>query len=110
MSNIRPAQATLNELRDGTVMNELAVAIHDAMAAVGEHNKAATVNLSITIRPLGTKGVSGAFEMLADVSTKLPKAEPPSTLFFKDADGNPSRQQDRQRDLPGLSIAEKGAA
>lgn len=96
---IKPAQATLNELRDGQVMNELAQAIHDAMAAAHHFRKAATVNLSITIKPMGTQGVSDAFEVVAEVDTKLPKPQPPSTLMFVDDDGNPSRQQTRQSEM-----------
>jgi len=102
--NIKPAQATLNSLRDGQVMNELAQSIHDATAAVQQFGKAAEVCLTIKLRPLGSKGVSDAIEAVADVSTKLPKQEPPSTLFFIDRDGNPSRTQDRQQDLPGVTV------
>ena len=101
---IKPAQATLNELRDGQVMNELAQAIHDAMGAAHHFHKAASVNLSITFKPMGTEGVSDAFEVVAVVDTKLPKANPPSTLMFKDEEGNPSRQQTRQAEMP-FSVA-----
>jgi len=109
MSGIRPFTAILAELRDGHVVVELSQAIHEAMAAVKEHGKAAKIHLTVEIKPLGTKGVSDALEFTAEVATKLPKADPPSTLFFADADGNPSRNQHRQRDL-ALSIAEKGTA
>ena len=100
-----PAQVTLNALREGQVMNELAQAFHDAMIAVEDHRKPADVTLSITFKPLGTKGVSDAVEVTAEVVTKLPKAPLPSTMFFRDVDGNPSRQRDRQPDFPGLGIA-----
>lgn len=105
MPAIRPALDTLRELRAGEVMDELAVHIHRALAAVSEHGKPAEIALTIKVKPLGTKGVSDAVEFVAEVSSKLPRAEPPSTLFFVDASGNPSRRQDRQSDLPGLSIA-----
>lgn len=102
---IKPAQATLNELRDGQVMNELAQALHDALGAVKEHRKGAEVSLTISIKPLGNKGVSDAYEVIAEVTSKLPKAPPPSTLFFEDSDSNLSRRQERQSEIPGLSVA-----
>ena len=102
---ITPAQVTLNALRDGAVMTELAQAIHDGMEAVDGFRKPAEINLRITIRPIGTQGVSDAFELIGDITTKLPKQQSPSTLFFIDADGNPSRKQDRQQEFAGLSVA-----
>ena len=102
---ITPAQVTLNALRDGQVMNEMAQAIQHAMDNVNEFRKPAEINLCITIRPLGTEGVSDAVEIIGDVQEKLFKPKPPSTLFFRDADGAPSRQRDRQPEIPGLSIA-----
>jgi hypothetical protein len=108
MPNIRPAQATLNELRDGQVMVELAQGIHDAIGAAQYHRKEAKVVLTITFAPMGTQGVSNAVEVIGCVDTKLPKIAPPSTLMFLDLEGNPSRQQDRQTEIP-FSIAAKSA-
>ena len=101
---IKSAQATLNELRDGHVLNELAQSIHNAMKAVATFRKPAEITLSITIKPLGNEGVSDAVEFIAEVTEKLPKAKPPSTLFFVDGDGNPSKQRDKQPDLSGLNV------
>lgn len=103
---IKPAQATLNALNDGHVMSELAEAIHDAIAAVNEYNKAATVTLTVTIAPMKKEGrlVDAPLLLSGEVSTKLPKPEPAQTLFYLDDDGNPTRTQTRQPDLP-LSIA-----
>ena len=103
--SIRPAQATLNELRGGQVMVELAAAIHDAMGACLLHNKKSEVSLTITFKPLGNPGTMDAVDVTAEVETVVPKPKPPSTIFFKDANGNPSRTQDRQGEIPGLSIA-----
>jgi hypothetical protein len=97
---IKSAQATLNELRDGQVMIDLAQAIHDAMGAAQQHRKEAKATLTISFRPMGTSGVSDAFEVIAEVDTKLPKQSPPSTLMFCDIDGNPTRTQDRQAEMP----------
>lgn len=112
--NIRPAQAILNELQDGQALNQLAYAFHDAIAAVREHGKPATVTLQITVGTL--EGQHNLIEppiiMTADIVSKLPKAKPPATIFFVDQDGNATRNQTRQQDL-GLTIAgasQQGAA
>jgi hypothetical protein len=111
VSKIKSAQATLNELRDGQVMNELAAAIHEATKAVKEHGKAATVTLDITVKPFQTKGLAESpITVLAEVSSKLPKPEVPSTLFYIDGDGNPTRQPTRQNDLPGVTVVGVGTA
>lgn len=106
---VKSAQATLIELRDGQVLNELAQSIHNAMQAVETFRKPAEVTLSITIKPLGTEGVSDAVEFIAEVTEKLPKAKPPSTLFFVDGDGNPSKQREKQPDLSGLNVVAPSA-
>ena len=107
--NIRPAVATLNDLQGGHLMNRLGEAIHEAMGAVQEHNKPATITLTIEVKPYGERGVSDAVTFHADVATKLPKQSPPATLFFRDADGNPSRRRTDQEDLPGLNAVPGGA-
>jgi hypothetical protein len=103
---VKPAQATLNALGDGHVMAELAQAIHEAIGAVNAQNKAATVILTVTIAPMKKQGrlVDAPLLMSGEVSTKLPKPDPAQTLFYLDDDGNPTRTQTRQPDLP-LSIS-----
>lgn len=100
-SNIRSATSILTELRDGHVITELSGALHDAIAAVLEHNKSAEVLLRITISPFNeTKLVEPAITMTAVVDRKLPKEVPPATLFFPDEGGNPQRSPVRQKQMP----------
>lgn len=99
--NIRSATNILTELRDGQVITELSGAIHDALSAVKEHNKGAKVILTIEIKPFNeAKLVEPAITMTAEVSKTLPKEVPPSTIFFINDDGNPSRNPVRQDKLP----------
>lgn len=102
---IRPALETLRELPG--VLDQVAIGIHNAMAAVREHQKPAKIVLTITIDPWkdkSTKLIDEPVLIAGEVETKLPKHEPPKALFYSDDDGNPTRQQKRQPDL-GLSIA-----
>ena len=103
---IRPAQATLNDLNSGQTMVALAEAIHEAISAVKQHGKPAIVSLDITVATMKDQHtfVNPPVVISGEVSSKLPKAPPPLTLFFVDEDGNPTRNQTREPELP-LSIA-----
>ena len=104
---IKPAQATLNELNGGKLMIQLAEEIHAAVAAVKLHGKPATVSLDITISVIKDQNnlVNPAMMFAGEVTSKLPKAPPPLTLFFLDEDGNPTRNQAPRDPELGLSIA-----
>lgn len=104
MSGIAPAITTLQALRDGKTMDQLAVAIHDAINAVETFRKSGTVVLTITVSPFGTKGVSGMVTMTGEVTSKLPKPDPEETPFYVDMNGNPTTHQERTRQM-GLNIA-----
>lgn len=99
--SIRSAMTILPELREGQVITQLSAAIHDALAAVKEHNKGAEVVLRIRIDPFKAtaKLVEPAVTITADVDSKLPKEVPPSTLFFISDDGNPERNPQRQQTM-----------
>lgn len=103
---IAPAQTTLNALGDGHVMAEMAQSIYDAVAAVNSYNKAATVTLTITIAPMKRDSKLREMPLLfsGEVSSKLPRQDAEQTLFYVDSEGNPTRTQTRQPDLP-LSIS-----
>lgn len=108
--NIKPAQATLNALREGQVMNELAQAFFDATQAVKEHGKAATVTLTLTFKPLKevARGLMDPpIVCAADVETKLPKQEPPTTLFYASDEGPTQQPPERQTGL-NLTVAQLG--
>jgi hypothetical protein len=104
MSGIAPAITTLQALRDGKTLDQLALALHDGINAVEAFRKPAKITLEITIAPFGTKGVSGMVTMTAEVSAKLPKPDPEETPFYVDMNGNPTTHQERTRQM-GLNIA-----
>lgn len=111
MQKILPAQVTLNALRDGHVMNELAQAIHEATCAVRDMGKSAEVHLSITFQPI--KGVEqglreAPISLISEVSIKLPKPPQPTTLFYVDVEGNPTRNPAQRQPELGLSVAKTG--
>lgn len=104
---IRPAQAILNEIREGEIMVELAQAFHDAIANVREHGKPCEINVKLVVATLGEnqhKLVEPPVIIKGAVKTKLFEPEPPATVFFVDQDGNATRNQTRQQEI-ALSVA-----
>jgi hypothetical protein len=105
--NKKPAQTILTQLRGGLVLNQLTDELHAATVAAHEQHKAATVTLTITIKPEGTKGVSDALLVTGTVASKLPEREQPGHLFFFNEDEGLSenRTKSREPELPGLNVA-----
>lgn len=115
MSAIRPALETLRILDNEQFMDKLAVAIHDATCAVQVLGKTAKISIEIVVSPLSKQNLTEpVITIEADINTKLPKPDASRAMFYIDGEGNPTTNQQRQRDL-GLSIAggeahEQGAA
>ena len=107
MSAIRPALDTLRELDDGRFLDKLAVAIHDAVSGVTVLGKSAQVKVTLDFDVLGEKRLTEpVITVEAEIVTKLPKPDAPKALFYIDGDGNPTTQQQRQRDL-NLQVANR---
>lgn len=107
MSNIRPALDTLRELDEGRFMDKLAVAIHDATSAVTAFGKPAKIQVTLELDMLSDKKmVEPVMTVEAEIVTKLPKPDGHRAIFYVDGDGNPTTQQQRQRDL-GLKVADQ---
>lgn len=103
---IRPAIDTLRELREGQVLDELSIHLHDAVSAVQALGKPAEVSITIKIKPFSkTRVMNPALAFEAEVTSKLPKPDREGDIFFVDDNGNPTRNQVRQPELSGLKIA-----
>lgn len=106
-TRIRPAQAILNEIRDGDLMWDLAQELHKATANVREYGKKATVTLTIEIGTLGENHhqlVQPPIVMRAEATSKLFKPAPAPTVFFIDHDGNALRTGEKEPQM-GLELA-----
>jgi len=102
---IRPALETLRELDEHRFMDKLAFAIRDVTDAVRALNKPGKITITLEIAPFTQKGLTEpVLTIESDITAKPPKPDSPKTLFFVDDDSNPTRQQQRQRNL-GLTIA-----
>lgn len=102
---VRPFVTFLNEQRNGRMAAELADALHEATEAVVLTGKAATLTLTVRIKPAG-KGTTSSLLVADDIATKLPKPERAETVFFTDRDHNLRRDNP---DAPQFPLREVGA-
>lgn len=96
---VRPFAATLQDLSQGAVMAKLGAELHDLIGAVQATGKAGTLTLTLQVKPVA-KHATDALNIAAAVSVKAPKEDAPTTVFFVDAGGNPTRQNPTQPMLP----------
>lgn len=107
MPGIRPAQAILNEIRNGALMNDLASHLHDATTAAQEQGKKATVTVTIEIAPQTKNMTDPTFVIFGEVTSKLPKPDVPGTVFGLDEDANLSRNFNRAQSGLNLTFNNK---
>lgn len=109
----RSATAILAEIRDGQLIIEASTAILEAVAAVKEFGKPATVSIDLTIKPYSDRNaqlVEHPIIVVGEVTKKLPKPEVPATLFFVQDDGNATRNPPERQQTLGLNVARTGDA
>jgi hypothetical protein len=104
--SIRPAIEVLRELDGKNFLDKLALSLHTAAGDVIALGKPAKIIITLTIDQFSSKGmIEPVLTVEADINEKFPKPDPNLALFYADADGNMTVNQQRQRDL-GLSIAD----
>jgi hypothetical protein len=90
----------LREHCRGTLLRDLSEALaHQVGAAVDATDKAGTITLKITVKPVGGER-SGQMFVADDLKVSAPKPSKPATLFFWHEDDQTLRRNDpRQLDL-----------
>lgn len=97
----RPFTEILRELGEGSTLSELSEAFYDVIQRVQETAKAGSVTLHLAI---GFDG-QGRLVVKDEVKQKLPEFSRPETRFFIARDGNASRRDPNQPELPSLESA-----
>ena len=95
---IRPFAAWLQEQSQGRTHSELSDALHDLIARVQDTGKKGTLTLSVHVETM--KGDNTALVISDEIKLKLPEHDRKASLFFVDANGNPTRNDPRQIALP----------
>jgi hypothetical protein len=90
--------ATLNELRQGRVANDLSERLAELVGAVKETGKAGTLSLQLKIAPASAGDVSQVF-VNDVVKLVLPQPARPATLFYPNEQNVLLRRDPNQREL-----------
>lgn len=94
----RPFDQTLRELGEGATNHELGETLQRLIDRVQDTGKGGTLTLTLGVAFNG----QGRIEVKDSVTVKLPEHARPTTSFFIDKDGNPSRRDPNQPEIPGV--------
>lgn len=97
-----PPRKTFNsyvlEQRNGAMHAELSEEMAALVKSVQDHGKGGTLTVTINVKP-GAKGTRMVI-VTDDIKVKAPRGERPATMFYVDGDGNLSRNDPTQPELP----------
>lgn len=100
-------ESVLRLQRRGALLTELSEKLQQAVLAVREHTKEASVTLTFKIAPANAD--ASALSVLDEVKVKLPEARKANTLFYATDDGRLVREDPNQSEMD-LKIAPKPTA
>lgn len=103
----RPFTDTLRELRQGICLAELSEHMQTLVQQVQATNKGGRLILTIDVKP--AERINGAVVITDDVKVKLPEIKSDGTLMWPTPEGNLERNNPRQKDLPGITLATPAA-
>ena len=102
--HIRPFAQMLTILDHGAAHDEASRSLHDLVSAVRDLGRSGNLTIKIDVQPM--KGAKDQVILTAQVSTKMPKSDPTSQMFFIDNEGNLTRNDPRQPPITGLTVVE----
>lgn len=95
---------TLEQLRYGTLHEELTQGINELTAAVTRTGKVGELTLTIKLKPTNN---SGQIEVIDDLKLKLPKENKGTSLMFATPENNLQREDPRQMKIDGLKTVDR---
>jgi len=101
---MRPFTDILGELAAGETLETLTSDLAQMVTSFKASGKSGKLTLELTVKPNGAHGV----EITDKITTKEPRDDRGSTLFFNDKDGGLHRRDPRQQDLPLRQVAGQG--
>ena len=96
---IRPFDEVLRDLSEGHTLTELSAAFWDLLQRVQDTAKAGSLTLTLAV---GFDGV-GRIVIKDELKLKLPEHNRQTTAFFIDKQGNASRRDPNQPQIPGVT-------
>jgi hypothetical protein len=106
---VRPFTEFLLQQGYGGTHDELTYGLHDLIAAVKDHGKGGSLVLTIKVDPVG-KGDERQVMVTDNVVLKAPSGKRPTSIFFVDDDGNLTRKDPRQPELPLREVSRPAVA
>ncbi|MDH0334495.1 hypothetical protein [Metapseudomonas otitidis] len=98
----RPFIDTLREVEGGNLLDELSETQHSLINAIQLTGKGGELVIKLTYKPEG----AGQMTIKADVKAKEPVLARGTSLFFMTPEGNLTRRDPRQQDLPLRAVGE----
>lgn len=89
---------TLNQLRFGTLNDDLSTELNKLVQACANTGKVGELTLKIKLKP----GKGGQIEVVDDIKVNTPKEERGSSIMFATPEGNLQREDPRQLQIDGL--------
>lgn len=107
---VRPAAAVLQEIGAGTLHTRLSEQLADLTTAVTETGKKGTLTIQLTVAPIKA-GNTSTLVVTGKSVLKAPEgdSETPSSVFFPDRDGNLTREDPNQPQLPLRGLTDRKA-
>ncbi|MDF3280856.1 hypothetical protein [Gordonia sp. N1V] len=99
-NTIRPFADFLRELQKGEIHQELSEQLHALIGRVAEVGKAGSLTLTLKVK----RDRSGMIQIDDDVKAKLPQWERPSSMWFVDKNGNPTKRDPQQLEFKGIEV------
>ena len=96
MSKSRPFIDTLRDIEAGGLLDELSETQHSLIDAIRLTGKGGELTIKLAYKPDG----NGQMTIKADVKAKEPVLSRGTSLFFLTPEGNLTRRDPRQQDLP----------
>ncbi|MFI8372657.1 hypothetical protein ACIGCH_00935 [Pseudomonas helleri] len=96
MSKSRPFIDTLRDIEAGGLLDELSETQHSLIDAIRLTGKGGVLTIKLAYKPDG----NGQMTIKADVKAKEPALSRGTSLFFLTPEGNLTRRDPRQQDLP----------
>ena len=100
MSKSRPFIDTLREIEAGGLLDELSETQHSLIDAIRLTGKGGELTIKLAYKPDG----NGQMTIKADVKAKEPALSRGTSLFFLTPEGNLTRRDPRQQDLPFRTV------
>lgn len=102
MSKARPFVDTLRDIEAGGLLDELTETQHSLIDAIRLTGKGGELTIKLTYKPDG----GGQMTVKADVKSKEPVLSRGTSLFFLTPEGNITRRDPRQQEIPLRSVGE----